>query len=216
MFRWIRRLFVWGFFAAFLLAVTAFFSHKHIAQQTAVFLYDSLDSLPPCKTALVLGTAAKTRYGHENFYFSYRMAKAAELYHSGKVEHFILSGDNHVEGYDEPEDMKQALIALGVPDSCLHLDYAGFRTLDSIIRAKEIFGQAEFIIISQRFHNERAVYLARQNGIMAYGLNASDVKQYSGYVTQLREYLARGKALLDVHILNTQPHFLGEKVKIGS
>ncbi|TNE80804.1 MAG: hypothetical protein EP332_06170 [Bacteroidetes bacterium] len=216
MFRWIRRLIVWGLFGLFLFAIAAVYSHKHIAKEAAHFLFDSVDSIPSCKTALVLGTAAKTRFGLENYFFSNRMAKAAELYHSGKVKHLILSGDNHVKGYDEPEDMRLALIALGVPDSCLHLDYAGFRTLDSIVRAKEVFGQDELIIVSQQFHNERAIYLAQQNGLKVYGINAADVPQYSSYFSQFREYLARGKALLDIHVLKTQPHFLGEKITIGN
>lgn len=213
---WLRRIIVWSLFAAFLIAVAAVFSHKHIANEAAASLFNSVDSIPACKTALVLGTSAKTKYGFENYFFSHRMAKAAELYHSGKVRHLILSGDNHIEGYDEPEDMRQALIALGVPDSCLHLDYAGFRTLDSIVRAKEIFGQEKIIVVSQQFHNERALYLAEQYGIKAYGLNAADVSQYSGFATNIREYLARGKALLDVHLLNTQPHFLGDKITIAN
>lgn len=170
--------------------------------------------VPQRKVALVLGTVAKLRNGQPNLYFQYRMEMAAHLYRSGKVKHFVLSGDNHVEGYDEPEDMRQALLALGIPDSCLHLDYAGFRTLDSVVRLKAIFGQDSAIVVSQKFHNERAIFLGKQNGMVLYGADAKDVPQSYGRMTSLREYLARVKACVDVYVLHTEPRFIGDPVII--
>ncbi len=111
--------------------------------------------------------------------------------------------------------MRLALIAKGVPDSCITLDYAGFRTLDSVIRCRKVFGQSSFTIISQRFHNTRAVFIARQHGLNAVGYNAKDVKVY-GIRNSVREPLARFKAILDVYIFNKQPHFLGAPVKINT
>ena len=107
--------------------------------------------------------------------------------------------------------MKKELISAGVPDSVIFLDYAGFRTYDSMIRAKEVFGQTKFIVVSQQFHNERAIFIARQYGIEAYGYNAEDVSAYSGFKTKVRELFARVKVFIDVYT-NKKPKFLGEKV----
>ena len=96
-----------------------------------------------------------------------------------------------------------------------YLDYAGFRTLDSVVRAKEVFGQTRLTIISQRFHNERAIYLAEKNGITAIGFNARDVDVYAGLRTNIRELFARVKMFIDLAI-DKQPHFLGEKYKLPS
>ncbi|WP_348650883.1 SanA/YdcF family protein [Empedobacter falsenii] len=109
--------------------------------------------------------------------------------------------------------MKQALIKNGIPEHVIYLDYAGFRTLDSMIRAKEIFSQNEFIVVSQEFHNQRAVYIARQNGINAYGYNAKDVNKQAGLKTNIREYFARTKVFVD-SFLGIQPKFLGEKIDV--
>jgi SanA protein len=94
--------------------------------------------------------------------------------------------------------MQMALIEYGVPKDKIFLDFAGFRTLDSVVRAKEIFGQNQLIIVSQKFHNERAVFLAQQNGMEAFGYNAPDVNKYAGLKTNLREYFAKAKAYWDL------------------
>jgi SanA protein len=120
----------------------------------------------------------------------------------------LVSGDNSQKDYDEPTDFKKDLIAKGIPEDRIFLDYAGFRTLDSIVRAKEVFGQTSITIISQKFHNQRAIYIAKQFGIDAIGFNAKDV-----YNSHFREYLARSKASLDL-VFNVQPKFLGEKIVI--
>src|SRR5262249_5023793 len=132
-----------------------------------------------------------------------------------KVDFLIVSGDNHVQGYDEPTDMKEALIERGVPSSRIYLDYAGFRTLDSVTRAKGIFLQDKITIVSQHFHNERAIFLASHDGIDAIGFDASDVAFAYALKTLLREQLARVKAALDVYVLHTKPHFLGRKIAVG-
>ena len=160
-----------------------------------------------------MGTAPNLVSGYQNYYFTYRIEAATKLYQSGKVTHFILSGDHGRKNYNEPEAMKQALIKNGVPENVIYLDYAGFRTLDSMIRAKEIFGQNEFIVVSQEFHNQRAVYIARQNGINAYGYNAKDVNKNAGLKTNIREYFARTKVFID-SFFGIQPKFLGEKIEI--
>lgn len=175
---------------------------------------NDISAIPPNNIALVLGTVKTLKSGRTNDYFQYRMDAAVLLYRQGKAKHFIVSGDNHTEGYDEPEDMRQALIAAGIPDSCITLDYAGFRTLDSIIRCQKVFGQSSFIIVSQKFHNERAVFLAGKNGMDVYGFNAAEVGASYGFRTMVREYFARVKACMDIYLLKTSPKFLGEQVKL--
>ena len=194
------------------LLFTAFANYK-IENSTEEFVSDKLEILPKTKVAVVLGTAPNLVSGYQNYYFTYRIEAATKLYQSGKVTHFILSGDHGRKNYNEPEAMKQALIKNGVPENVIYLDYAGFRTLDSMIRAKEIFGQKEFIVVSQEFHNQRAVYIARQNGINAYGYNAKDVNKHAGLKTNIREYFARTKVLIDSFFC-IQPKFLGEKIEI--
>ncbi len=205
-------------FAGILLAligfITTFWANKHIKNKAEKYIYTSVDSIPDNAVGLVLGTVKNQKNGKPNLYFVYRINAAVELFKAGKVKHFIVSGDNHIEGYDEPEDMRQALIANGVPDSCITLDYAGFRTLDSIIRCKAVFGQSKFTIISQQFHNERAIFLARYHDMDVYAYNAQSVNKHYGFRTNMREYLARVKATLDVYILKKKPKFLGEPVEI--
>lgn len=109
--------------------------------------------------------------------------------------------------------MKLELAKKGIDTTKIYLDYAGFRTYDSVIRAKEIFGQDSLLFISQAFHNERAVYIAQQNGMVAYGFNAKDVNAFNGFKTKLREYLARNKVFVD-QLFNVKPKFLGDKILI--
>ena len=172
-----------------------------------------IGNLPNEKVGLLLGTSKNLDDGSPNPYFTYRIEAAAKLFHSGRVKNIIASGDNSRENYNEPEDMKNALIKLGVPADRIYEDFAGFRTLDSVVRAKEIFGQTSFIVISQRFHNERAVYLAQQNGITAYGFNAKDVDKETGFMTNAREKLARVKVFWDF-LFDVDPKFGGEKIEI--
>ncbi len=177
--------------------------------------YSNLDHVPVRTVGLVLGCVKKVgRY--DNLFFKTRVDAAARLFQSGKVQFLIVTGDNSRNGYDEPTDLKAALINKGVPADHIYCDYAGFRTLDSVIRAKKIFGQEDVIIISQRFHNERAVYLAKRSGMPnAVAFNAADSNSESTYKMYLREIFARCKAVFDVEILGTQPRFLGERVSIG-
>lgn len=175
--------------------------------------FDNSEALKKNKVGLVLGTSKYMKDGRINLYFEYRITAAVELYKKGKVEYLLISGDNSRSSYDEPTDFKEELIKRGVPENRIYLDYAGLRTLDSVVRAKEIFGQTSITVISQRFHNERAIYLAHHFGIKAIGFNAKNVEGKNRIKTELREYLARTKALLDV-VFNTSPKFLGNTIKI--
>lgn len=173
---------------------------------------DQLATLPTNDVGLVLGTS-KFLPGHRpNAYYSQRISAALALYKAGRVRFLLVSGDNRSSHYNEPVTMKKDLVAGGVPKEKVFCDYAGFRTLDSVVRAKEVFGQTHLTVISQHFHNERAVYLARANGIEAVGFDAS-TRALTGR-TLLRESLARVQAVLDVHVRHKRPKFLGERISI--
>lgn len=162
--------------------------------------YYSLDKLPSNDVGLVLGTSKAVLGGKTNLFYKYRMEAAARLYKEGKVKFLILSGNHDSVFYNEPNDMKKSLMRLGVPENVLILDYAGYRTYDSIIRCKEVFNQRKFTIISQPTHNARALFLANNLGLDAVAFAAQDVQ--SGYKTYFREYLARPKAILDVYVFD--------------
>jgi len=177
--------------------------------------FDNVEEVPHHKAALVLGCSKILANGRPNLYFRYRIEAAAALYRAGKIDYLIVSGDNRFHGYDEPTDMRDALVQAGVPAGRIYRDYAGFSTLDSVLRAREIFGQESLVIVSQRFHNERAIFIARGHGIDAVGLNATDVARLGGLRTKAREYLARCKTVLDVWVLGSEPKFLGPPVELG-
>ncbi|MCB0459490.1 MAG: ElyC/SanA/YdcF family protein [Flavobacteriaceae bacterium] len=177
--------------------------------------FSSVDSIPHHKVGLVLGTSKFLQNGTVNLYYKYRVDATVALYKTGKIDYVIVSGDNSTKEYDEPSTFKEDLIKGGIPEERIYLDYAGFRTLDSVVRVKEIFGQESVVIISQQFHNERAIYLAEHYGIKAIGYNAKNVSKHYGFKTNLREYLARTKVFIDI-LLGVQPKFLGEKIVIPS
>ena len=189
------------------------FSNYRIEKSTSKFIFDTVKEIPNNKVGVVLGTSKYLNNKTINLYYKYRLNAAFELYSKGKIEFILISGDNSTKNYDEPSTFKNDLIDLGVPESKIYLDYAGFRTLDSMVRAKEIFGLNKFTVISQKFHNQRAVYLAKQYGINAVGYNAKNVSSRYGFKTNVREKLARVKAFIDV-LFNIQPKFLGEKIEI--
>lgn len=207
-----RLLKIVGIFFIALISLTIFCNWK-ISYDSNPYIFTNSEAVPKQKVGVLLGTSKQLKNGYPNQYFVKRIEAAAELFHKGKIEYVIVSGDNSKQEYNEPEDMRDALIEKGVPESKIFLDYAGFRTFDSVIRAKEIFGQTTFIIISQKFHNQRAVYIARKNGIEAYGFNAGDVGKYGGFKTKVREYMARTNVFID-QLIGKQPKFLGEKITI--
>ena len=188
-------------------------NHK-IETETKNFVSYDIQKLPNEKVGLLLGTSKILKSGWKNLYFFNRIDAAEQLYKSGKIKYILISGDNSTKDYSEPEDMQAELLKRGIPADKIVLDFAGFRTLDSVVRAKEIFGQNSFIIISQKFHNERAVFLAQHYGIKAYGFNAKDVNKYFGFKTKVREYFARAKVFVDF-LLGVEPKFGGEKVEIS-
>ncbi|MCH8533561.1 MAG: YdcF family protein [Flavobacteriaceae bacterium] len=176
-------------------------------------LYTNLNAIPSSRVGVVLGTSKYLKSGQENLYFSHRINAAVELYKAGKIQKIIVSGDNRHKSYNEPLEMQKSLLEAGVAKKDIVLDYAGLRTLDSMHRAKFVFGQDEIIIISQKFHNERAVVIAQSIQLNAYAYNAQDVSVSYGLKTKLREKFARTKLILDL-LFNKQPKFLGEKEEV--
>ena len=179
------------------------------------YTYDQVDEVPYNRVAVVLGTSKYLSGGGPNHYFKYRIKAAAELYNNAKVDFIIVSGDNATVQYNEPRQMRRALIKAGIPASAIYMDFAGFRTLDSVVRAKEVFGQERFTVVSQGFHNERAIFIARHFGIDAVGFNAEDPSAYQGIRTRVREVFARLMGLVDLYVLDKGPKFLGEPVPVG-
>ncbi len=210
----LRRRFLWLslLILGILLGLTLL-ANSTIVNASKKYVFNNIHDLPKTKVGLLLGTSKTLKGGGKNDFFYFRIQAAVELYKQGKIKYLLVSGDNSTKGYNEPLDMKEELIKSGVPDSVIFLDYAGFRTFDSVIRARDIFGQAEYIVISQQFHNERAVYLARRNNILAFGYNAAEVQAYKGFKTKMREYLARDKVFIDL-LFGVEPKFSGEPVAI--
>lgn len=199
---------LWGALGVFLLIVLC---NIWVVSSTQTRVYDDIAEVPHNKVALVLGTSSRLVSGAPNPFFVNRMARAAELYKQDKVEHFILSGDNRTIYYNEPETMRGALIALGVPDSVITLDFAGLRTFDSIVRSREIFGQDSITIITQPFHSYRAIFISDRVNVNAVAIVAEEPDAEKAFQVYIREYFARTKAVLDLYLLNTAPKHLGEK-----
>ncbi len=176
-------------------------------------LFDDVSKVPQTTVGLLFGTTDRVN-GNENPYFRYRIDAAVRVWKAGKLKTLIVSGDNRSRYYNEPEKMKQDLVERGIPANRIVCDYAGLRTFDSVVRAKEIFGVTSILVISQRFQNERAIYIARANGIEAQGFNAQDVESHLGLKTKVREIGARVKMWLDVNFLDTRPIHLGGKIKL--
>lgn len=190
-------------------------SNLWVVRSTKSLVLTDYKLLPDSGVALVLGTSHRLVNGSPNPFFHNRMATAAELYKEGKIVHFIVSGDNRTKYYNEPIEMQKALIRLGVPAEAITLDYAGLRTLDSIVRCKEIFGQTNITIITQPFHSYRALFISRYYHVDAVALVANEPNQEDALRVYVREYLARTKAILDLYILGTSPRHLGDKEPIG-
>ena len=188
--------------------------HWTVAREGA-HTFDTVAEVPRNRVGLVLGCSERGRDGRPNPFFQKRMAAAAALFHAGKVEYLLVSGDNHRVRCDEPSDMKEALQALGVPAERVVCDDAGFTTLDSVVRCKEVFRQSAVTIVSQQFHNERAIYLARAHGLEAIGFNAEAVSVQRGFRTYVREAASRLRAVWDVQVWGRKPKFLGAPVGIG-
>jgi SanA protein len=200
------------------LALLAFlfvpFSGFLVARASSGRIYSNLYQVPHRTVGVLLGCVRGVPGGGVNPFFTERVDATARLFLAGKIDYILVSGDNNNNSYNEPLDMRDALIAAKVPRDRIYMDYAGFRTLDSVVRAKEVFGLQQFTIISQGFHTPRAVYLAEHHGIDAIAFNANSVAFQFSYDTLFREHFARAKCVLDI-AFGKRPRFLGSAVRIG-
>jgi len=211
--RWLKKGIFIAVLSFFLLLIA---TNIWVVKSTEKDLYTDLAKLPNHRVALVLGTSHRISNGTPNPFFEKRMDTAAELYKMGKIDQFILSGDNSTKFYNEPLEMRKALIKRGVPASVITLDYAGLRTLDSVVRSKEIFGQNKITIITQPFHSYRALFISHFYGIDAVAMVAGEPDYDYSIKVRIREYFARTKAVLDLYIFKTSPRFLGQKEELNA
>ncbi|WP_369788641.1 outer membrane permeability protein SanA [Rouxiella sp. WC2420] len=208
----IKRLIVSFIGIVVLMLIVAIGLDRWISWKTKDYIYDEVQQLPHRQVGVVLGTAKYYRTGVINQYYLYRIQGAINAYNSGKVKYLLLSGDNALQSYNEPMTMRRDLMAAGIPSSDIVLDYAGFRTLDSIVRTRKVFDTNDFLIITQRFHCERALFIALHMGIQAQCFAVPSPKDI--LTVRVREIFARLGALNDLYILNRQPRFLGPLIPI--
>ncbi|HAH30772.1 MAG TPA: protein SanA [Elusimicrobia bacterium] len=202
-----------GFYGFFIFVTVVLCSNILVDYKTRDLTFDDVAKIKSNKTGLLLGTSHNLKGGGKNPFFYNRMEAAVELYKAGKIENIIVSGDNRTRYYNEPEEMRKELSRQGIPEDRIYLDYAGRRTLDSVIRCGEVFGQNSFTVISQKFHNQRAVFLGRLSGLDVVGFNAKSVNYFWGFKTRFREYFARVNMFADL-LFEKKPRFLGEKIEI--
>lgn len=178
-----------------------------VTYKTSPYIYTQPDKIPHRAVGVVLGTSKYIRGGGYNEYYRQRILGAAALYFAHKIDYLLVSGDNALRSYNEPITMYKDLLKQGIPATIIHLDYAGFRTLDSIIRAKKVFNAQNFTIITQQFHCERAVFIAESQNIQAQCYAVPSPERMK--MVRFREIFARLGAFVDVYILKKQPKFLG-------
>lgn len=207
MLRSIFRLLLTGLFSLVLFFVIC---NVWVIMSTSERVYSNLEEVPTTDVALVLGTSKKFANGQPNAYFEHRMDAAARLYKEGKVKHLLLSGDNRTPYYNEPADMQKALEKRGVPARAITADKAGLRTLDSVVRSNLIFGKKEIIVVTQRFHSYRAVFIGQHHKINTYAYAAESRPLSASANLLIREFLARPMAVMDLYVLNSAPSETGK------
>lgn len=198
------RFFLWSIclFALLCLGVL-FVCDRIIVNNAKGKTFSSIDSIKYNMVGLLLGTTPQARVTKvTNYFFIYRMDATERLYKAGKIEKILISGDeDSLDGVNEPECMRDSLVARGVPAGAIILDGKGYRTINSVINANKVFGLKSFTIISQKFHNERAIYQAEHLGLELENIqafNAEMPRTRRAYLTTVREYFARVKMFIDL------------------
>lgn len=193
--------------------------YLYISNFAKPYLYSDFKTLPENRVGLVLGTSPRTTTGKVSQFFITRLEAVQDLIKNKKITYIIVSGDNETIHYNEPKYMRNYLLELGINDKIIVSDYGGRRTLDSVLRSSEVFNQNKITIISQKFHNERAIFIARKNGIEAIAYNATYPYSNSPKNTLLnikvflRELLARDLAIYD-YLIRKKPAILGKTIHI--
>ncbi|OCG26677.1 vancomycin high temperature exclusion protein [Gilliamella sp. wkB108] len=201
------------FFSLFLIIILGIIGLDYwISYKTAPYIYHDENKLPYRAIGVVLGTSKYVRGGGINGFYRNRIDGAINLYWQGKVDYLLLSGDNSLLSYNEPITMQKDLIKAGIPRESIVLDYAGFRTFDSIVRANKVFDAKDFTIITQEFHCERAIFIALAQGIQAQCFAVPAPKSMK--LVRIREMFARVSAFIDLYILNKKPKYLGPVIPI--
>ena len=198
------KIFLWGLGLLVLLcSILTFICNQIVVSNAKAKVFSDIDSVRYNKVGLLLGTTPQARLTKvTNYFFIYRIDAAEQLYKAGKIKIILISGDdNSLDGVNEPECMRDSLIARGISERDILLDGKGYRTISSVINANMEFGLKAFTIISQKFHNERAIYLAEHLGLDVDDIQAYNAKMPTSrraYITSIREYFARVKMFLDL------------------
>ncbi|MPV86060.1 SanA/YdcF family protein [Ostreibacterium oceani] len=211
--QWVQRWLLRFIILVLVIAIVAALLDYRVTVSAKPEQYDRVQDIPHHSVGLLLGTSKYLTSGRVNAYYQHRINATVALYQAQKIDYVLVSGDNGTVYYNEPVSIQQDLIAAGIPASNIYLDYAGFRTLDSVVRSQKVFGQQQLTIISQPFHSARALYIAEHNGIDAIAFNAKDVPLKYGFKVQVRERLARMKMFWDLWT-GQSPKFLGEPIEI--
>lgn len=203
---------------AALLLVLLFFvaSNLWILSRTHAVIESNVTQCGPERIGIVFGTSHWTRSGVQNPHFYARMSTAARLVHANRVEHLLLSGDNRTQSYNEPRAMWRALTRFGVQSEQITLDYAGFSTFDTMVRAQQVFEVERAVLVTQRWHLPRALYIGQALGMDVVGCAASNHAVNGEWRLRLREWVARVATLGDLYLWRREPYFLGpaEPIKI--
>lgn len=193
----------------FFLLVLIMTCYLWISRYAARYIFSDPDVLPFRETALVLGTAKLTPGGKANYYFNFRMDAAALLFHEKKCNLFIVSGaDKLQDGTSEADEMKEDLMARGLPPEIIIVDRAGFRTWDSLWRCRGSFGRHTLTVVSQKFHIERAIFIGHRQGLHIIGFRAEAVKGKTRIRMFIRECLARVKCIMDCYFIHPKPVYM--------
>ncbi|BCY29393.1 SanA/YdcF family protein [Flavobacterium okayamense] len=202
-----------GFWCLLPIVIVSFFCNTIVLENSKNKSFSDASKISHNKVGLVLGTSKYLKNGKLNPYFTCRIKATQKLYNANKISFILVSGDNSQIDYNEPLDFKKELVLLGIPENKIILDYAGFRTLDSVVRANKIFNLNSFTIISQPFHTRRALFISNVNNLNAIAFNAEEIEGTANIFSSIREYFARTKVLLDF-LFGIEPKFLGEKILI--
>lgn len=199
---------------AVLVVVLIALINNWVINNSEAYVYSNWSLLPDNDVGLVLGTSPYTRGGKPNPQFYGRIEAAVQLYQLGKIKHLIVSGANPDSTYNEPRQMWRELTKAGIPSQVITMDFAGFRTFDSITRAQAVFNLDRITVITQQYHAYRAVFIAKKLHIRVVGYAAASDEIGVFSRTYWREVFARVKAVLDIYLLNTAPKFIGEQQPI--
>lgn len=184
--------------------------HFYLQQNTSAYLYDEIDTVPAQNTVIVLGASVHSD-GRLSPILKDRVDTALQLYRQKKVSQFLLSGDHKTDDYDEVNAMSNYLQARGVPKQKILLDHAGFDTYDSMYRSQAVFGIDRAIVVTQKFHLPRTIFIARNLGLEYTGFEAASRSFHVGNRVLGREKIANFKAVWEI-ILKSEPTTLNVRL----